>query len=253
VVLGVIAVLAIIACVAGRLCARLLSDPKSGSRRRHHPRAVKDNDIEDGLEFDIPTLKPASKVANHRDAQPSGGVAAKNAAAGVSKGATHPASSIQANNKPSPGLALETLLCRYWAKACWAKYDLHLTRVPPRRSCGAPFGITKPSSPSIRGFPPQPTSTTWFRPANGPVVVVLLVGRLLIEEAEQIWDQEVECYRPLGLGGFMFMVGVSDMVVLGSAISLQALNAQAYTSEFTVSIAYACSQILVRISIRPTV
>ncbi|KAJ8464132.1 hypothetical protein OPV22_026684 [Ensete ventricosum] len=32
-------------------------------------------------------------------------------------------------------------------------------------------------------------------------------------------------------GMFMFMVGVSDMVVLGSAISLQALNAQAYTSE----------------------
>ncbi|CAL9768011.1 unnamed protein product [Musa acuminata subsp. burmannicoides] len=106
IVLGVIAVLAIIACVAGRLCARLMSEPKSGSRRRHHPRAVKDNDIEDGLEFDIPTLKPASKVAN-RDAQPAcdgaskSSVATKNAAGGVSKGAaTHPASPIQAN-KPS--------------------------------------------------------------------------------------------------------------------------------------------------------
>ncbi|CAL9206751.1 unnamed protein product, partial [Musa hybrid cultivar] len=61
---------------------------------------------------------------------------------------------------------------------------------------------------SIHGFPPHrhqhgsgPRTVQWRR----RVVV-------LIEEAEHVWDQQVECYRPLGLG-YVFAITRSTLIV----------------------------------------
>ncbi|THU42929.1 hypothetical protein C4D60_Mb00t07390 [Musa balbisiana] len=66
---------------------------------------------------------------------------------------------------------------------------------------------------SIHGFPPHrhqhgsgPRTVQW----RCRVVV-------LIEEAEHVWDQEVECYRPLGLG--LFAITRSTFIVsMGGSI-----------------------------------
>ncbi|WOK97806.1 hypothetical protein Cni_G06514 [Canna indica] len=91
IVLAVIAVLAIGACVAGRLCSLFMSEPKP--QRRYHPRAVKD-DMENGLEFKVPTLKPPAAAAKDakRESQTAAedGAAKGSAVSGISKGANNP-------------------------------------------------------------------------------------------------------------------------------------------------------------------
>ncbi|EHA8591531.1 putative lipoprotein [Cocos nucifera] len=69
IVLAIIAVLATIACVVGRLCARRLSRPKLGHEHRSH--AAK-GDIEDVFELKIPTMKPRGEKGTKDEAKPAG-------------------------------------------------------------------------------------------------------------------------------------------------------------------------------------